>query len=71
MRNGHCPKCGSKNIFTQKSGINFGSFEVKTAFFVTFSPTDDYICIDCGYFERYIDDKAKLMEVSHNWTRVA
>lgn len=70
MRNGLCPKCGSKNIFTQKNGINFGSFEVNTGFFVTFSPTDDYICADCGYFERYIDDKKKLAEVAQKWARV-
>lgn len=70
MRNGLCPKCGSKNIFTKKDGINFGSFEVITAFFVTYSPTNDYICVDCGYFERYVNDKNKLFEVSQKWTRV-
>jgi predicted nucleic-acid-binding Zn-ribbon protein len=70
MRNGLCPKCGSGNIFTKKDGINFGSFEVIITFFVTHSPANDYICVDCGYFERYIDDKKKLEEVSRNWTRV-
>jgi len=70
MRDGKCPKCGSNNVFTRKDGINYGSFEISIAFLVTHSPANDYICTDCGYFERYIDDKKKLAEVAQKWQKV-
>ncbi|MBK9927207.1 MAG: hypothetical protein IPP66_18210 [Anaerolineales bacterium] len=70
MRKGQCPKCGSSNVFTKKDGINYGAFEIVISFLVAHSPANDYICTDCGYFERYIDDQPKLVEVAQKWQKV-
>jgi len=71
MRNGKCPKCGSNNVFTKKDGIGTGDgFYVRTSFMVSPSTINDYICTDCGYVERYIDDKKKLEEVAQKWQKV-
>jgi Zn ribbon nucleic-acid-binding protein len=34
------------------------------------SNTDDYICVECGYMERYLDDKEKLKAVAKAWKQV-
>jgi hypothetical protein len=35
------------------------------------SRTDDYICADCGYIERYVADEHKLKEVARVWKRAS
>jgi len=74
MRNGICPKCRSKNIYMRKNGIqvgeNSGGVFVHTSTMTRVTPIEAYICVDCGYFENFITDAAKLMEVSQTWTKV-
>jgi predicted nucleic-acid-binding Zn-ribbon protein len=72
MKNGKCPKCGSNKVFTKQDGITSGDggLGVCTSFWTTASTSKDYICTNCGYFERYIDDKEKLEVVSQKWENV-
>jgi DNA-directed RNA polymerase subunit RPC12/RpoP len=76
MKNGICPKCNSKTVHTIRKGISFGT---SNQFFVRISSemfskslmeVDDYICTTCGYFETYIEDRAKLDAVAKDWKKV-
>jgi hypothetical protein len=35
-----------------------------------YSVARHYICTTCGYFEVYVEDKAKLEAVTKDWTKV-
>ena len=75
MKSGKCPKCGSAAVFSRTNGIYIpkvlGTFVQTTGQGSLGSPSDDYICTDCGYYERYIADKPKLAEVAKTWKRVS
>jgi predicted nucleic-acid-binding Zn-ribbon protein len=74
MKNGNCPKCGSSNVYHETNGIyvpnTLGTF-IRTADGNVGSRTDDYICADCGYIERYVADEHKLKEVAKVWKRAS
>ena len=74
MKNGQCPICNSSDVFKKTTGVWFGNtgLTVNTGGLVT-SKTDfeSYVCTNCGYFENYFVDKARLLEVQKKWTRVA
>ena len=75
MKSGTCPKCGSKAVHHEQNGIYIpkmfgGAFIQTNAGGNMGSNTDDYICTDCGYMERYLDDKEKLKEVAKTWKQV-
>jgi predicted nucleic-acid-binding Zn-ribbon protein len=74
MKNGTCPKCDSSNVYHEMNGIyvpnTLGTF-IRTANGNVGSRTDDYICADCGYIERYVADEHKLKEVAKVWKRVS
>jgi predicted nucleic-acid-binding Zn-ribbon protein len=73
MKNtGTCPKCGSKDIYTDKNLSKRGercSIAVNSwvKIFV-----DNYICISCGYFEEYAVkfDEKKLEIIKSEWSRL-
>ncbi len=76
MKNGTCPKCNSKTVHTMRKGISFGT---SSGFYVRISSefasksltqVDDYICTACGYFETYLEDRAKLDAVAKDWKKV-
>jgi hypothetical protein len=60
-------------VYKQSSGISFGS---NTSIYVHSSavtmsvPSEDYVCVTCGYFERYINDGKKLDSVAQKWEKV-
>ncbi len=72
MKNGKCPKCASSNVYYQQNGIyvpkTLGMF-IKTESGNMASTTDDYICTDCGYIERYVTDQAKLERIAQVWKK--
>ena len=76
MKNGKCPKCNSATVYTKRQGISFSS---SSGFYVYISSewatksikeVDHYICTSCGYFETYVEDKAKLEQVAKDWKKV-
>ena len=78
MKNGTCPKCNSSNIVMKNMGFLMGAGDAET--YLQFWPDDkapsesaecdNYVCLDCGYFESYIVDKASLEILGKKWTRV-
>jgi hypothetical protein len=71
MKDGKCPKCNSSNVYKrdQGAGPEHGFF-VSTSTITGGSAYESYVCVDCGYFENYIQDKAKLQDVQKKWTKV-
>jgi len=72
MHNGQCPKCNSSNVFLQRNGASFGSRKgvyLFTSSMAGASDYDSYVCVNCGYFENYIVDTAKLQEIQKVWTK--
>jgi len=71
MKDGTCPKCNSKAVYHEQNGIYvpkmLGGVFVRTDTGNMGSNTDDYICTECGYMERYLDDKEKLKAVAKAW----
>lgn len=73
MKNGKCPKCGSEQIYTAedmplKAGP-FGSNSIPVSL-ASLAALDNYVCLDCGYVERYVADKDKLGEIKRKWVAV-
>jgi predicted RNA-binding Zn-ribbon protein involved in translation (DUF1610 family) len=71
MRDGTCPKCGSSSIYHRNQGIE-GRITVKTGRVGHPVDQDCYVCTDCGYFERFLDDEGMLgkIEDDEKWPRV-
>jgi len=73
MKDGKCPRCDSSNVYHETNGIyvpnTLGTF-IRTADGNVGSVTDDHICADCGYIERYVADEQKLKDVARTWKRV-
>lgn len=73
MKNGNCPKCGSGEVY---SGIDlilkggpFASNSIPVSL-TSLAPLDNYVCVTCGYVERYISERSKLKEIARKWDRV-
>ena len=79
MKSGVCPKCGSRNIYTnignskkskfvaQGHGLLISQSYLRGFNFVSF---DDYVCTDCGYVESYILNEEKLKDIRDLWSRI-
>jgi len=75
MKDGICNACRSTKIFAKQNGFTHGKgFQVQTGLAsvleLTKTSTIDFVCVNCGYFEQYIDDKRKLKEVADSWEKV-
>lgn len=72
MKNGNCPKCGSGEVY---SGVDlvlkggpFASNSIPVSL-TSLAPIDNYVCVTCGYVERYISEKSKLKEIAKKWDK--
>ena len=75
MRSGTCPKCHTESVYRSTEGVGFsygdGDFVVHVKEWVAAgSKLRQYVCAECGYFEAYIDDRAKLRKVTTTWEPV-
>ena len=73
MKNGQCPRCGSKEIYSGaniplKSGPFAGNAIPITL--LSMAALDNYVCVDCGLVESYISEASKLEEVVKSWDKV-
>ena len=73
MKSGTCPKCHSSEVYCGsnvplKAGP-FGSNAVPIHL-ASIAALDNYVCIACGYVERYIDQANKLEEIGRRWDKV-
>ena len=70
VKNGTCPKCGSKSIYCGdkiplKSGP-FGSNSIPVSI-ISMAALDNYVCVDCGLVESYVADDYMLKKISQKW----
>ena len=65
MKDGVCPKCGSKDVHC---GAKIG--RVRISNFAMPATLDNYVCIRCGYVESYISDTMKLFQIARKWPKV-
>lgn len=70
MKDGKCPKCGSKQIFSSEDlvlkGGPFGSNSIPVSL-TSMAALDNYVCADCGLVESYVADQDKLKEIPKKW----
>ncbi len=77
MRDGKCPKCGKNNVYRcqvpgQGGGIssseeNSRLLYIRDVYCWEFSKDwETFLCLECGYFENYIFDKALLTKITAN-----
>ncbi len=73
MKEGKCPKCNSDNVYSgvevyPKSGP-FGSNSIPISI-TSIAALDNYVCVECGYLERYVAETEKLHEIADKWQKV-
>jgi predicted RNA-binding Zn-ribbon protein involved in translation (DUF1610 family) len=73
VKSGTCPNCGSSEVYAGakvglKAGV-YGSNTIPISFWYS-GILDNYVCVDCGYVESYISDRARLEEVRKKWVKV-
>ena len=87
MKNGVCPKCGGRNVYrASDQGLEAGlhSDDGQMLMIHTKKPgifgddfaahyLETYLCTNCGYLERYVEDLTGLEKVagSVNWKKVS
>ena len=74
MRSGTCIKCLSPTVHMKPNGVQIGEnmrgVYIVTSMFSMPSPFVTFLCTNCGYFENYVNDPAKLAEVSKKWVKI-
>jgi predicted nucleic-acid-binding Zn-ribbon protein len=70
MRDGICPKCGSKKVFsrTQNAGAYTGNSIPLGG--MRYLPLDNYVCVACGYVEFYLSYAKGMQSIARQWQRV-
>ena len=75
MKSGVCPKCGSQEVYSgehlprwTKQGSYWANSVPITGW--NYGELDNYVCVDCGYVESYIGNRAKLHKIAEKWPRV-
>jgi len=74
MKSGRCPKCGSTDVRHQSKGDS-GFYANNTLTIgwkwltVQLAPFDTYVCVDCGYLERYILHFMHRREIQQQWPK--
>ena len=74
MKEGKCPKCNADNVYCgvevyPKSGP-FGSNSIPISI-TSIAALDNYVCVECGYLERYIAEDEKLQQIADKWRKVS
>jgi rubredoxin len=78
VKDGVCPKCGSKDVRTNATlpreqrpdayGANsIPGFTTLRGWLSAMAPLDNYVCAMCGYVESYIKNPADLRHVQQHW----
>lgn len=81
MKDANCPKCGSGEVYSGVElivkdgpiasilkGGPFASNSIPISL-SSMAPIDNYVCVNCGYVEHYISDRAKLKEIAKKWDK--
>lgn len=73
LKDAVCPICGSIQIKSgadvpEKEGLRGSNRLPINAVFA--APLDNFVCLECGYLESYILDRAILNRIEREWTKV-
>ena len=69
MKSGKCPKCESSEVYMKKDGFQH-TFALVLGFGNTrVARSEDYLCMNCGFFESYIVNLQDIKEVPAKWTK--
>jgi len=73
MKDGKCPKCGADDVYCGKDiqlkAGPFGSNSIPVSL-TSIAALDNYVCIQCGYLERYVSGSSKSKEIFTKWDKV-
>jgi predicted nucleic-acid-binding Zn-ribbon protein len=70
MKDGLCPLCGSTEVYRPKpSSFTVTKRNTIKISVVHTATTTDYVCIDCGYTENYVEDHSALRKIGEHWER--
>ena len=76
MKEGRCPKCGSQNVrHGPKGRASYGFYGNNAVTIgwkwlsVMLALLDTYVCVDCGYVERYVLEALKRREIEQRWPK--
>jgi hypothetical protein len=71
MLNGRCPSCGSAAVHSTVGGLFIkGDNSVAAALIGRSAHPVDYVCGDCGYWERHLPPGRVLDKIRTTWPRV-
>ena len=70
MKSGHCPKCESAEVHVVSTMRNHVVVPLGVLSMVS-SPTNLYVCVDCGYVEVYVEDPADLPRIAEKWPKLS
>lgn len=73
MQTGICPKCHSKNIHAGTNvSLKRGAYGANTLPIRPFSNAalDNFVYVQCGYVESYVNNPAKRQEIAEFWPKV-
>lgn len=73
MKNGTCPLCGAKEIYSGasvkgKSGMDFSNTIPVSALHA--AVLDNYVCGQCGYVQSFIAKEKHLLLIKRKWPLV-
>jgi hypothetical protein len=70
MKNGVCPKCQGKDVRGPGPSIGHGGFLFISRLIIPKSVgTSPYVCMTCGYVERYVEGDQDLSETFKSWPK--
>ncbi|HSQ36146.1 MAG TPA: hypothetical protein VLQ89_09165 [Candidatus Binatia bacterium] len=73
MKNGTCPLCGSREIFSGaevrgKSGMHYSNTIPVSTFCA--AALDNYVCGQCGYVQSFVAKEKDLATIKKKWKLV-
>lgn len=75
MKDGVCPKCGSGAVYHGPNGLVATGWTFRDCAMIPLTlwrsaNLMNYVCVDCGYLERYVEEPADRRTIAENWQRV-
>ena len=68
MKDGHCPKCGSSDVFVSLAPFSRYSTRLPITAW-SMAEREHYVCTSCGYVQVYISDSESLKKIAESWPR--
>ena len=74
MRSGICPKCGSADVHSgealRKKQMHKRMVNSIPITLFRVAHLENYVCVNCGYLERYITSEKDLDRIEAKWPKI-